>query len=98
MVKNHRLAQSIYNASWNRFILYKAESTGMKVIKVDAKNTIQECSNCGTIKEGINKIVLGIETYICNRCGLQIDRDINVSINIPERATAGHAESYAREI
>ena len=33
MVRNHRLAQSIQNASWNRFInmlSYKAESAGMK--------------------------------------------------------------------
>ena len=39
MLKNHRLARSIQNASWNRFIQllsYKAESAGMKVIKVDA--------------------------------------------------------------
>ena len=41
MVKNHNLSQSIHNASWNRFInmlSYKAESAGMKVIKIDARN------------------------------------------------------------
>ncbi|MCL5427774.1 MAG: hypothetical protein M1321_01180 [Candidatus Marsarchaeota archaeon] len=39
---NKVLAQSIYNASWNRFInmlSYKAESAGMKVIKVLHKAT-----------------------------------------------------------
>jgi putative transposase len=42
MAKNHRLAQAIYAASWNKFIQflsYKAESAGMKVIKIDSKET-----------------------------------------------------------
>ena len=97
MVKNHNLAQSIYNASWNKFmqmLSYKAESAGMKVIKVDARNTSKECSNCGNIQE----MPLSERAYICNRCGLQIDRDINASINILHRATTlGQRESHAQE-
>ena len=96
MVKNHRLAQSIQNASWNRFIQmlsYKAESAGMKVIKVDARNTSKECSNCGNIQE----MPLSERIYICNRCGMQMDRDINASINILNRATLGQRESHAQE-
>ncbi len=85
MVKNHTLAQSIYNASWKRFIQflsYKAESAGMKVIEVDAKNTTKTCSRCGNIQD----MPLSQRTYICNRCGLQIDRDINAAINILKKA------------
>ena len=95
MVKNHNLAQSIYNASWNRFIQmlsYKAESAGMKVIKVDARNTSKECSSCGNIQE----MPLSERTYICNICGLTMDRDINASINILKRATLGQRGSYAQ--
>ncbi len=96
MVKNHRLAQSIQNASWNRFInmlSYKAESAGMKVIKVDARNTSKECSNCGNIMD----MPLSIREYNCNRCGMRLDRDINASINILHRATTlGQRGSHAQ--
>ncbi len=95
MVKNHNLAQSIYNASWNRFIQmlsYKAESAGMKVIKVDARNTSRQCSNCGNIQD----MPLSIRGYNCNRCGMQIDRDINAAINILNRATLGQRGSHAQ--
>ncbi|MCW6159983.1 MAG: transposase [Candidatus Micrarchaeales archaeon] len=95
MVKNHNLAQSIQNASWNRFIQmlsYKAESAGMKIIRVDARNTSKECSNCGNIQE----MPLSERTYICNRCGMQKDRDINASINILNRATLGQRGSHAQ--
>jgi putative transposase len=96
MVKNHNLAQSIYDASWNRFIQmlsYKAESAGMKVIKVDARNTSKECSNCGNIQD----MPLSIREYICSRCDMQMDRDINASINILHKATTlGQRESHAQ--
>ena len=95
MVKNHNLAQSIYNASWNRFIQmlsYKAESAGMKVIKVDARNTSKECSSCGNIQE----MPLSERTYICNFCGMTMDRDVNASINILNRATLGQRGSHAQ--
>ena len=95
MLKNHRLAQSIQNASWNRFIQmlsYKAESAGMKVIKVDARNTSKECSNCGNIQD----MPLSVREYNCDRCGMQLDRDINASINILKRAREGHSRSHAQ--
>ena len=96
MVKNHRLAHSIQNASWNRFIQmlsYKAESAGMKVIKVDARNTSKECSNCGNIQE----MPLSIREYNCSRCGIRLDRDINASINILHKATTlGQRGSHAQ--
>ncbi|MCL4375262.1 transposase [Candidatus Marsarchaeota archaeon] len=81
MVRNHNLAQSIYDASWNRFIQmlsYKAESAGLRIIKVDARNTSKECSNCGIIQA----MPLSIREYNCSRCGMQMNRDINASINI----------------
>ena len=95
MLKNHRLSQSIQNASWNRFIQmlsYKAESAGMKVIKVDAMNTSKECSNCGNIQD----MPLSEREYNCVRCGMRLDRDINASINILKRATLGQRGSKAQ--
>ena len=95
MMKNHRLAQSIQNASWNRFmqmLSYKAESAGMKVIKVDARDTSKTCSECGNIME----MPLSMREYNCGRCGMQLDRDINASINILNRATFGQKGSNAQ--
>ncbi len=95
MVKNRRLAQAIQNASWNRFIQmlsYKAESAGMTVTKVNARDTSKACSSCGNIKE----MPLSERVYHCNNCGLRMDRDINAAINILKRATLGQRESYAQ--
>ena len=95
MEKNHRLAQSIQSASWNRFIQmlsYKAESAGMEVIEVNPQYTMQDCSSCGNRKS----VDLGEKTYICNRCELHIDRDVNASINILKRGRAGLARTYAQ--
>ena len=96
MVKNHKLAGSIQDASWNRFIQllsYKAESAGMRMIKVDARDTSKECSNCGNIQE----MPLSKRMYACHRCKMSKDRDINASINILKRATLGQRESHAQE-
>ena len=71
---------------------YKAESAGMKVIKVDARNTSKECSSCGNVQD----MPLSKRAYICNRCGMQMDRDINASINILNRATLGQRGSHAQ--
>ena len=101
MVKNRNLAQAIYNASWNRFIQmlsYKAESAGMKVIKVDAKDTTQECSNCHYIKRGSERLTLNDRIYHCNVCNMTMDRDVNASINILDRAlnySSSNFDSYA---
>ncbi len=95
MVKNHRLAGSIQNASWNRFIQflsYKAESAGLKVVEVNPKNTTKTCSNCGNIQD----IDLSERTFLCSRCGMRKDRDLNASINILEKAREGHSRSHAQ--
>lgn len=94
MVKNHRLAKHISDASWGRFIqmlAYKAVTAGGQLILVAARDTSQLCSRCG------NKATLGLEqrTFACACCGLSLDRDVNAAQNILARATAGPAGSYA---
>ncbi len=39
---------------------------------------------------------LSERTYICQRCGVSKDRDINASINILNRATLGQRGSHAQ--
>jgi len=84
MVKNHRLAKSISDASWYQiqmFTNYKAEWAGKKVVFVDPKNTSQLCSECGN-KEHLE---LSDRIFKCSKCGLILDRDINAAINIKNR-------------
>ncbi len=85
MVKNHHLAKSIEDASWNKILqytTYKAESAGTLVIQVNPMHTSQECSGCGNIK---NDLKLSDRIYHCNMCGLTIDRDVNAAINIERK-------------
>jgi putative transposase len=88
------LGKLINDAGWGMFanmIRYKAESAGCEVVFVDPENTTQECSSCGQI---VNK-ELHERTHNCPFCGLSVDRDLNASINILKRATAGQAGSNA---
>ncbi|MCL5679893.1 MAG: transposase [Candidatus Marsarchaeota archaeon] len=99
MVKNHNLAQAIHNAAWSRsvdFLSYKAESAGMKVMKINPDNTTQECSSCHNVKRGKEKLTLKDRVYNCFVCGLVMDRDVNASINILNRATLGQRGSHAQ--
>ncbi len=82
MVKNHHLAKSIEDASWNQIIqytTYKGESAGAVVVLVDPMNTSQKCSKCGNIKDDMK---LSDRIYHCDVCGITMDSDLNAAINI----------------
>ncbi len=77
MMKNHRLAQSIMDASWGTF-LQKLEYKCKMLVEVPARNTTIDCSRCGN---AVPKS-LAIRIHKCNVCNLVLDRDYNASINI----------------
>ncbi len=84
----------INDAAWRKFshiLAYKAESAGCRVVFVNPKGTTQECSSCGEV---VPK-TLRDRMHACPACGIVLDRDLNASINILNRATAGIAESNA---
>ncbi|OEU74069.1 MAG: hypothetical protein BA864_06930 [Desulfuromonadales bacterium C00003093] len=84
MVKNHHLARSIHDASWNmliNFTTYKAEEAGGSVELVNPRNTSKQCSVCGNIQP----MPLSQRTYRCPDCGNVMDRDHNAAINIKNR-------------
>jgi putative transposase len=85
LVKNRRLAQSISDASWGRFLAwlnYYGAMHGIPVIAVEPAFTSQDCSACGTrIKKS-----LSVRTHICSGCGMVLDRDHNAAINILAKA------------
>jgi putative transposase len=97
MVKNHKLAKSISDASWGRFLTWVKAYGAMHeipIIAVSPHFTSQDCSGCGTrVKKS-----LSVRTHVCPHCGLVMDRDHNAARNILSKAlqqsrTAGHAET-----
>jgi putative transposase len=87
MVKNHKLAKSISDASFADFyniLGYKAAWYGKEVIKVDRWfASSKTCSCCGW-KD--NDLTLSDRIFKCEICGLELDRDINASKNILNEA------------
>jgi putative transposase len=82
MVKNHKLAKSISDVSWSKFVdtlTYKASWNDKEVIKVGRFfPSSKTCNSCGWIN---NSLTLTDRTWICN-CGKTHDRDINAAKNI----------------
>ncbi len=81
MTYNHNLAKSIHDVAWNMLVTltsYKAESAGSMVVLVDPRNTSKMCSRCGILVEKS----LSDRVHRCSQCGLSLDRDWNVAINI----------------
>lgn len=84
MVKNHRLAKSISDASWGEFrrqLTYKAEWYGREVVIIDRfYPSSQLCSACGAQWSGTKD--LAVRRWTCPKCGANHDRDINAARNI----------------
>lgn len=84
MVKNHRLAKSISDASWGSFVdmlSYKAEWNDKKVVKIDRYfPSSQTCNVCGYINKQTKD--LSVREWECSVCHTHHNRDINAAINI----------------
>jgi putative transposase len=98
MVKNHKLARSIYDASWgelNRQLTYKAIWHGRHHEQVAPQHTSQDCSDCGYRNKDL---VLSTRVWACPECGCVHDRDVNAAKNIQQKAvgqTVSAWESYS---
>jgi putative transposase len=88
MVKNHKLAKSISDASFGEFyatLSYKAAWYGKEVFKVDRWfASSKTCSCCGWKNQNLT---LSDRVFECLACGLKKDRDLNASENILKEAS-----------
>ena len=93
MLKNHKLAKAISNASWAtfvRFLRYKCDWYGKLFILVPPHYTSRICHQCGWDS---GKKPLDIREWTCLHCHETHDRDINAAINILYRGLETYLQS-----
>jgi putative transposase len=83
MLKNHRLAQAISDASMGeirRQLTYKAERFGTRLAVIERfYPSSKTCSSCGWMNENLE---LSKRVFVCVECGYLADRDYNAAKNI----------------
>ena len=80
-----RMATSVLDSGWGmlkRMLHYKGEYAGRSVQVVDERNTTRRCSNCGSLTGPKGLKQLAVRTWVCVRCGVSHDRDVNSARNI----------------
>lgn len=80
MLGNRHLSRAISDVGWGeltRQLEYKQGWKGGKFVKIDRFfPSSKTCSNCGFIKD---KLPLNIRKWICPKCGVKHDRDVNAA-------------------
>lgn len=99
MLKNHKLAQAVSDSNFGeirRQLEYKASWQSVHLVIIDRwYASSKTCSGCGWVDEVQD---LSDRTFICQECGLGMDRDLNAAINILHealRTTGSFSESHA---
>ena len=83
MLKNHKLALAIADASWSEMVRqleYKCQWYGRTLVKIDRWfPSSKRCGHCGHV---VDKLPLDVREWECPECGTHHDRDINAANNI----------------
>src|SRR5229473_5136802 len=83
MLKNRKLARAIADVGLSEFrrqLTYKAEQAGVQIHVVSRwEPSSKTCSGCGWYHADLQ---LADRVFVCQECGLVIDRDINASRNL----------------
>ena len=87
MIKNKHLSEKIKEAKFyeiRRQLEYKCKWSNVNLIIANRWFPSSKlCSGCGNKKE---KLSLSERIYICEKCGIEIDRDFNAAINLKNLA------------
>lgn len=83
MQRNRHLALSVSDAGMGelrRQLAYKSAWYGSTLVAVDRYfPSSKTCSGCGVIKDTLS---LGERVFMCDACGLSLDRDENAALNL----------------
>lgn len=83
MMKNRHLSKAIQQQKlyeFRRQLEYKTKKYGIELVLADRwYPSSKTCSSCGAIKSDLK---LKDRVFKCDCCGLEIDRDLNASINL----------------
>ncbi|WP_454194075.1 RNA-guided endonuclease InsQ/TnpB family protein [Nocardia sp. Marseille-Q1738] len=82
MLRNHRLARAISDASWAEFarlLRYKTQWRGGDLVAADRWYASSKlCSACGVVNDALT---LADRVFVCS-CGHEADRDLNAAVNL----------------
>ncbi len=99
MLKNHKLAQAVSDSNFGeirRQFTYKAEIYGTWLVIIDRfYPSSKMCSACGYVKP---ELTLQERTFVCEACGMVLERDHNAAINLLHealRTTGSSSGSHA---
>jgi len=99
MMANHKLAKAISDMGFYEFrrqLEYKSKLKGNIINVIDRWfPSSKTCSVCSNIKKDLT---LKDRIYKCQKCGLEIDRDLNASINIHNQLPIVHRKVTPVEI
>jgi putative transposase len=83
LVRNHRLAYAITDASWSELIRqleYKAVWYGRTLVKIDKwYPSTKRCSDCGHV---FDSLPLSVRQWTCPSCRVAQDRDVTAAKNV----------------
>jgi putative transposase len=83
MMQNHKLAKSIQDASWSKFVgmlKYKSNWYGREIYQINRfAPSSKTCSECGWVNK---YLTLKDRIFVCHECGMIEDRDTNAAKNI----------------
>jgi putative transposase len=83
MVKNHCLAKAVSDVGWGEFVRqleYKSKWYGRTLVKID--RWYPSSKTCSACRHVVEDLPLDVREWVCPKCGVWHDRDINSAKNI----------------
>ena len=83
MLKNHCVAQAMSDSNFGEIrqqLEYKSRLYQTHLVVIDRfYPSSKTCSGCGYVKPELS---LSERTYVCEDCGMVLDRDLNAALNV----------------